>query len=877
MKKLFLFFAAAMLTFSMLQARQGDVITEIPNFKADWYYTVNTDAATVAALGTLTGEQATLPAGNAKNSSSPLCFAALEAGTIVGISGSSRNIVFQKTINILSLDNYSGFAMDAIVDDGAVVFVNGEVALRLNAELTGEGSGGTRVFGYQRRYVINDPMAQVNKSTFKKLFIDKSMFVAGENTITVAVLQDSEGSSDIVFDGMLYAIPEDCADVSPLGSTLNLGDEWLWIKNDREDSWLSDNFLPVVAEETYDSYAWRKGNASFGFNTIDNSLMVEVTTDIPNPADRRNGLAENANHQTNAVYLRRILEIEDLASLATQTDVFTMTVSRVRNVTVYVNGEEVLKTTDGGDNVMRKDLVFVSLDKFNTGKNVISVEMRNSAPGSSCIYFDMKMVLGKELSATSFVMTPGKDETELGFYWQTPKDVTAKSLQIAKTTDYTDNGFTEANIIQGTTEVYDDNYNANKVTVTGLENETEYTYRYGNPDDNTWSAVSTFHTGQSASVANTQNRFIVVGDPTIGGESGLASTTRTWKANLAAAEAKVPDARFILSVGDNANDQDSHYEILKDVNQFKYLPFTSTTGNHETSAFPKQFNFPNLTGLGISDTGGRGNTGEDFYFSYGNTLFIMINSFGSQIEEHKQAMQQAIASHPDAQWRIVVTHFSLYAAGPHSNGNFNYWFNEILHLRNNLTPLIDEFEIDVVFNGHDHSYTRSHFMKDKNPQLNQTYEDGGKTAINPIGTLYITASCGSDGRFYNPTDYPAVWNVNWVNVSGVHTEAQFTQLEITDEMLKIATYTSVSDELVDEFAIKKDVITTSIDEIDNGICVFVSNKVLNINNAPAGAIVSIYNLTGALLAKTTDTTITLPAKGAYLVKVNEEVFKLIAK
>ena len=826
-------------------------ITEITDFKTGWYYTVNTNAATVSGLGILTENIANLPAGNA-GGSSPNCQALIENnGTSVGVSGSSQNIVFQKKINIKSLENYAGFAMDATVDDGAVVFINGQEALRLNSKKVATGTDGIRTFGYERRYVINDPVDQVNKSTFKKLFIDKNMFTVGDNTITVAVLQDTPSSGDIVFDGMLHVLPKDLTDATPLSSTLNLGSEWLWIKNDREDSWLSESFIPLAAETTYNSYAWRKGNAPFGYNTPDNSLMVDVATDIPNPPNRNaatNVLSQDPNHQTNDIYLRRILEIDDIDRIEGEADVVTMTVSRVRNVTVYVNGEEVLNTTDGTNNVMRKDVVIIPINKFKTGNNVISVNLANSSPASSCIYFDMKLVFGNELTATSFAMTPGKDETELGFLWQTPVAVVGKSLQVAKTTDYIDNGFTDVNTVQGTTETYDATYNTNKVTVTGLEHETEYTYRYGNSDNNAWSAISTFKTGKSASSENTRNQFIVVGDPTIGGESGLASTVRTWKANLAAAETKIPDARFILSVGDNANDQDSHYEILKDVDQFKRLPFASTTGNHETAAFPKHFNFPNLTGLGKSDTGGRGYTGEDHYFSYGNTLFMMINSFSSKIAEHKQAMEQAIASHPDAKWRVVVTHFDVYGAGPHSNGNFDYWRNEILHFRENLTPVYDELGIDIVINGHDHSYTRSHFMKGKKSQRDQVFENDGKTVVNPIGTLYITASCGSDGRFYNPANYPARWDVvEWVNVVGTHEEAQYTDLDITDDILKISTYTSVTDVLVDEFSIRKDDTRTNIDFVSNDLIEIISSPGVLTIRSPEKAELKIYNTTGQLL------------------------------
>jgi hypothetical protein len=120
-------------------------------------------------------------------------------------------------------------------------------------------------------------------------------------------------------------------------------------------------------------------------------------------------------------------------------------------------------------------------------------------------------------------------------------------------------------------------------------------------------------------------------------------------------------------------------------------------------------------------------------------------------------MEKAIKSHPDAIWRVVMFHEDVYGFGTHAlapeDSNYSPAF-----LRRALVPVLDELDIDLVLNGHDHFYTRSHFMKNQQPITNnKTAKDGG--FIKPEGTLYITGGCSSDAKYYNVgANLP-----NWVN------------------------------------------------------------------------------------------------------------------
>ena len=65
---------------------------------------------------------------------------------------------------------------------------------------------------------------------------------------------------------------------------------------------------------------------------------------------------------------------------------------------------------------------------------------------------------------------------------------------------------------------------------------------------------------------------------------------------------------------------------------------------------------------------------------------------------------RAIASDPDAAWRIVTIHQDIYGSGlDHSD-------TDGMILRTQLTPIFDQYDIDVVLQGHDHTYSRSKLL-----------------------------------------------------------------------------------------------------------------------------------------------------------------------
>lgn len=86
---------------------------------------------------------------------------------------------------------------------------------------------------------------------------------------------------------------------------------------------------------------------------------------------------------------------------------------------------------------------------------------------------------------------------------------------------------------------------------------------------------------------------------------------------------------------------------------------------------------------------GATNSGSDYYFSYGDVLYIVLNSNNRNAAEHSKLMEKAIKSAPNAKWKVVAFHHDIYGSGqPHSDFDG-------ANLRTIFAPLMDKCDIDV--------------------------------------------------------------------------------------------------------------------------------------------------------------------------------------
>ena len=423
---------------------------------------------------------------------------------------------------------------------------------------------------------------------------------------------------------------------------------------------------------------------------------------------------------------------------------------------------------------------------------------------------------------TQVSLTPGCAATEVNFAWY--NEGTEGSPVVYFGTDAQN-----MQAYNGTSSTVDSSltggkaYCYNYVTVTGLQENT--TYYYAVSKGGVVGPTETYKTGDFDSV-----NILYVGDPQVGASKGQPQGSETlkeatgaantaarndgfaWDRTLDIAVAQNPNLNFMISAGDQVNNtgnaKEEEYAAYLSASALKSLPTATTIGNHDSlnADYSYHFNNPNPTGLGMTQAGG------DYYYGYGPGLFIVLNTNNYNAAEHEQAIAQAVAAYPDAQWRVVTIHQDIYGSGlDHSD-------TDGMILRTQLTPIFDKYDIDVVLQGHDHTYSRSKMLYGDQQshssyefRLNEAGDDydwdnaynketgekislypdaadaaaveaknrftednncytiesaGEMTVTDPQGTLYMTANSASGSKYYELTavqqDYIANRSQNWL-------------------------------------------------------------------------------------------------------------------
>lgn len=478
---------------------------------------------------------------------------------------------------------------------------------------------------------------------------------------------------------------------------------------------------------------------------------------------------------------------------------------------------------------------------------------------------------------TQISLSPGSNATELNFAWYTPKQTNDdhSNANVPKLIIGEGHNMKNAKVYEAEqTAVKDERdnngetYNSNKVTATGLKENKTYYYSYENGNGYTKPAKYTTKSTNNFS-------FAFVGDPQIGSSNELKgkdtkefydaqsnavkSDAFNWSSTLNAALEKTDDQlSFVVSAGDqiqttkkklpnkDASKSEIEYTGYLSPEALKSLPVATTVGNHDAdnANYTYHFNRTNASELGSNKV-----VGGDYYFKYGNALFIMLNTQDTNVAEHKQFIEQTVAANKDCKWRIVTLHQDIYGSAEHSNEP------EITNLRYQLTPIFEQNDIDAVLTGHDHAYSRSKMLlggtkandytddefdaeleKDmdagENPTTKtvapgnikndstdekdqkyltylksimdekaiETVKKQGSSVINPEGVLYMTAGSSSGSKYYDLVPRQQTYIAHrWQE--DVPT---YSVVDVTENSLTINTYRTDNDEKIDEtFSITK--------------------------------------------------------------------------
>ncbi len=381
---------------------------------------------------------------------------------------------------------------------------------------------------------------------------------------------------------------------------------------------------------------------------------------------------------------------------------------------------------------------------------------------------------------TQISLTPGADITELGFNWHSEVSLKTPKVRMSENADMSN--YVE---FSGKATLAESGQQTNRVTATGLKENTKYYYTYS-LDGEVWSAPEFYRT-----LSDDSFKALLISDIQVdSGEDGYGyKDTTNWNTLLNHALKNNTDTSFIISCGDQTQHGDDANEWAGTLapKALRNIPMSTCIGNHDNKGtnYKHYVNNPNNYDSLIPNM-----CGDSYYYRYGDVLFVNFNSTSFNLFATYSLAEKAIAENPDAKWRVAILHHDVYGTGHHACDDDNYLLQGI------FSAVLDKFEFDIAFTGHEHFYGRSYNMKN-NEIVPLDYSVN--SATDPDGTLYITTgSASGKNRIY---DEP--YAHEWLSFSYMSEELVYSTVEFDEDTFKLLTYTVEDDKLIDEYTITK--------------------------------------------------------------------------
>ncbi|EAZ80527.1 purple acid phosphatase family protein [Algoriphagus machipongonensis] len=316
--------------------------------------------------------------------------------------------------------------------------------------------------------------------------------------------------------------------------------------------------------------------------------------------------------------------------------------------------------------------------------------------------------ISSNLSAQKFLPTEFPDRivltwaeeptTSQSVTWRTASDILNSKAQIilAPNTPIYLDSVESFEAITESLEVDSVKANYHSVTFRNLNPATTYAYRVGN--EGTWSEWFQFTTAPEKGAPFS---FVYFGDA----QNNLKSQ---WSRIIRQAYSNLPKAAFMLHAGDliNRTQSDSEWGEWNYAGSFinAMIPSISTPGNHEYDRdedgslvldyhWQKQFTLP--------ENGPEGFEESVYYIDYSDLRIISLNSQEIVSDEESMEIQRVwlekVLTENTQKWTVITFHHPIYSSG---TGRDNKEFREA------FKPIFDKFKVDLVLQGHDHSYGR---------------------------------------------------------------------------------------------------------------------------------------------------------------------------
>jgi len=531
----------------------------------------------------------------------------------------------------------------------------------------------------------------------------------------------------------------------------------------------------------FNDSTWAAGPAQLGYGDGDESTVVSF--------------GPNSNAKYITTYFRHAFQVTNPAAYQS----LTLRLVRDDGAVVYLNGTEVFRsnlptgtissstlapTAIGNADESAWQQTTVSPSLLVTGTNVLAVEMHQSNGTSTDLSFALELLSGGAVSLTRGPYLQLGTSSSIAVRWRTSTPVGSRVLY-GPTHDALGASVSSATLRTD-----------HEMTLSGLLPDTRYCYAVGTPTATLAGADPSYCFTTAPSTGTPRaTRVWVLGDP------GTADANQRAVRDAYYGWTGTRGTDLVLTLGDTAYESGTDSEFQNAI--FNVYPTTlrsavlwPTFGNHDgvsansstgTGPYYDIFTLPKQ-----GEAGGTASGTEAYYsFDYGNIHFVSLDSSESNRSSTGPMLtwlrnDLAATAQP---WLIVFMHHPPYSKGGHNSDTET----EMVEIRQNALPILEDAGVDLVLAGHSHAYERS-FLIDGHYGTSSTFtaamkkdpgngrEDGTGAYQKPAGLAphagAVYAVAGSSGKVTAGTlNHPAM-TVNFNTLGSMVVDVDDDRLDV---------------------------------------------------------------------------------------------------
>lgn len=318
-----------------------------------------------------------------------------------------------------------------------------------------------------------------------------------------------------------------------------------------------------------------------------------------------------------------------------------------------------------------------------------------------------------------------------------------------------------------------------------------------------WSEWTQYRTAQkSTGDVVAPVRFVYVGDA----QNDVKSH---WSRLIRESYRDAPRMTFMLHAGDLVNhgnhDQEWGEWFYAGSGIFSSIPQLAVPGNHEYArdpfaekpeveeSLPKTLSRRWGQRIEFPDNGPKGSTENIFYVDVQGVRIIGLDS-NREIETQTEWLKKVLSDNPN-RWTILTHHHPIYSSSVKRDNP---------ELRKTWQRLYEKYNVDLVLQGHDHSYGRTgpiSLQLSRQLETEENVATGLRVADHSGGPVYVVSVSGP--KMYELKQYPA----EAIQTDPFRRRAQGKQLYqvITVEQDRLVYQAkTVTGKLYDQFTITKD-------------------------------------------------------------------------